>query len=71
MVASRDGKKLLVTVGERGMDLEAGRAAIWEVAIVTGRHGVFASGLRNQNGLAWEPDSGVRCHNSSAKCTEP
>lgn len=65
LIASRDGKKLFVTVGsnsnvaERGMDAEAGRAAIWAVDIATGSHRVFASGLRNPNGLAWEPGSGM------------
>lgn len=65
LIASRDGSKLYVTVGsnsnvaERGMALEAERAAIWEVDIRTGAHRIFASGLRNPNGLAWEPDSGA------------
>lgn len=65
LIASKDGKKLFVTVGsnsnvaERGMAAEAGRAAIWEVDIASGSHRVFASGLRNPNGLAWEPGSGA------------
>ena len=65
LMASKDGKQLMVTVGsnsnvaERGMDAEAGRAAIWAVDIATGSHRVFASGLRNPNGLAWEPGSGT------------
>jgi glucose/arabinose dehydrogenase len=65
LIASPDGSKLYVTVGsnsnvaERGMEVEAGRAAIWEVDIATGSHRVFASGLRNPNGLAWEPASGA------------
>jgi len=65
LIASRDGSKLYVTVGsnsnvaERGMAAEAGRAAIWEVDVKTGKHRVFASGLRNPNGLAWEPQSGA------------
>lgn len=64
VIASRDGKKLYVTVGsnsnvaENGMDKEQGRAAIWEVDPATGQHRIFASGLRNPNGLAWEPHSG-------------
>ncbi|MDR0281618.1 MAG: sorbosone dehydrogenase family protein [Paucimonas sp.] len=64
VIASRDGKKLYVTVGsnsnvaENGMDKEKERAAIWEVDPATGQHRVFASGLRNPNGLAWEPHSG-------------
>jgi glucose/arabinose dehydrogenase len=61
LIASPDGKKLYVTVGsnsnaaENGLDQEHGRAAIWEVELPTGQHRVFASGLRNPNGLAWEP----------------
>ena len=65
LIASPDGRKLYVTVGsnsnvgERGMKVEEGRAAIWEVDIQTGAHRVFASGLRNPNGMAWEPHSGA------------
>lgn len=63
VIASADGRKLYVTVGsnsnvaERGIEVEAGRAAIWEVDTKTGDHRLFATGLRNPNGLAWEPDS--------------
>ncbi|GAB3253346.1 sorbosone dehydrogenase family protein [Chitinimonas naiadis] len=65
LILSQDGLKLYVTVGsnsnvaERGMAEEAGRAAIWEVDIASGAHRIFASGLRNPNGLAWEPSSGA------------
>jgi glucose/arabinose dehydrogenase len=65
VIASRDGSKLYVTVGsnsnvgENGMDQEQGRAAIWEVDRATGNHRIFASGLRNPNGMAWEPQSGA------------
>ncbi len=65
LIASPDGKRLFASVGsnsnvaERGMAVEAQRAAIWEVDIQTGAHRVFASGLRNPNGMAWEPRSGV------------
>ncbi|HSO45010.1 MAG TPA: sorbosone dehydrogenase family protein, partial [Rhodoferax sp.] len=65
IIVSPDGKKLFVTVGsnsnvaERGMAAEAGRAAIWEVDLQSGAHRVFASGLRNPNGMAWEPHSGA------------
>ena len=61
MIASQDGSKLYITVGsnsnigEKGMDNEVGRAAIWELDIDSGKHRVFASGLRNPNGMAWEP----------------
>ena len=65
VIASKDGSKLYVTVGsnsnvaENGMDKEEGRAAIWEVDRATGNHRIFASGLRNPNGLSWEPQSGA------------
>jgi glucose/arabinose dehydrogenase len=65
IIASQDEKKLFVTVGsnsnvaERGMAAEAGRAAIWEVDLQSGAHRVFASGLRNPNGMAWEPRTGA------------
>jgi glucose/arabinose dehydrogenase len=65
LLASADGRKLYVTVGsnsnvgENGIAAEAGRAAIWEIDLESGAHRVFASGLRNPNGLAWEPDSGA------------
>jgi glucose/arabinose dehydrogenase len=65
LIASRDGSKLYVTVGsnsnvaENGMEAEEGRAAIWEVDPKTGSHRVFAFGLRNPNGLAWEPATGA------------
>ncbi|TWC10722.1 MULTISPECIES: sorbosone dehydrogenase family protein [unclassified Pseudomonas] len=65
VIASRDGSKLYVTTGsnsnvaENGMEAEEGRAAIWEVDRATGNHRIFASGLRNPNGLAWEPHSGA------------
>ncbi|WP_332761896.1 sorbosone dehydrogenase family protein [Pseudomonas koreensis] len=65
VIASKDGSKLYVTVGsnsnvgENGLDQEEGRAAIWEVDRATGNHRIFASGIRNPNGLAWEPSSGA------------
>ena len=65
VMASPDGSKLYVTVGsnsnvaERGMEAEAGRAAIWEVDPKTGRDRVFASGLRNPNGMGWAPETGA------------
>ena len=65
LIANADGSRLYATVGsnsnvgERGMAAEAGRAAIWEIDIRTGSHREFASGLRNPNGLAWEPASGA------------
>ncbi len=65
VIASPDGSKLYVTVGsnsnvaENGMDKEKERAAIWEVDPKSGAHRIFASGLRNPNGMAWEPESGA------------
>ena len=65
IIASRDGSRLYVTVGsnsnvgENGMDNEVDRAAILEVDRATGRSRLFASGLRNPNGLDWQPQSGV------------
>lgn len=65
LIANEEGTRLYVTVGsnsnvaERGMQAEAGRAAIWEVEIRSATHRIFASGLRNPNGLAWEPESGA------------
>jgi glucose/arabinose dehydrogenase len=65
VIASKDGSKLYVTVGsnsnvgENGLDQEEGRAAIWEVDRATGNHRIFASGLRNPNGMSWEPTSGA------------
>ena len=65
VAASPDGSRLYVTVGsnsnvgENGMAVEEGRAAVWAVDPRTGEHRVFASGLRNPNGLAFEPRSGA------------
>lgn len=61
LIASADGTKLYVGVGsnsnagERGIDAEKERAAIWEIDPAAGTHRVLASGLRNPAGLAWEP----------------
>ena len=65
IIASRDGTKLYATVGsnsnvaENGIAAEEGRAAIWEVDVATGNKRLFATGIRNPNGLAWEPNSGT------------
>jgi len=64
LIASPDGTKLYVTVGsnsnvgERGMEAETGRASIWEVDPQSGAHRIYASGLRNANGMAWVPGTG-------------
>jgi glucose/arabinose dehydrogenase len=65
LIASRDGSRLYVTVGsnsnvaEKGMEVEEGRAAIWEVDPKSGSKRLFATGLRNPNGMAWEPATGA------------
>ncbi len=65
LLPSPDGTKLYAGVGslsniaESGMDVEEGRAAIWELDLATGSSRVFAGGLRNAVGMAWEPQTGV------------
>jgi glucose/arabinose dehydrogenase len=65
LLASPDGKKLFVGVGslsniaDSGMAVEEGRAAIYELDLVDGSNRIFAGGLRNPVGLAWEPQTGV------------
>jgi glucose/arabinose dehydrogenase len=65
LLASPDGARLYVTVGsdsnvgEHGMSKEVGRAAVYEIDLATGHSRIYASGLRNPNGLAWEPHSGA------------
>jgi glucose/arabinose dehydrogenase len=64
VIASPDGSRLYVTsgsnsnVGENGMEAEENRAAILEIDPHGKTMRLFASGLRNPNGLAWQPDSG-------------
>jgi glucose/arabinose dehydrogenase len=65
VIASRDGTRLYATVGsnsnvaENGMQEEEGRAAIWEIDRASGRARVFAFGLRNPNGMDFEPQTGA------------
>jgi len=65
LVASADGTKLFVgvgsnsNIGENSLEEEVGRAAIHEIDIATGAARIFASGLRNPVGMAWQPDSGA------------
>jgi len=65
VIASPSGDRLFVAVGsnsnvgENGLAAEAGRAAIWIVDPATGAHSVYADGLRNPVGLAFEPSTGT------------
>jgi len=65
VIASPDGTKLYATVGsnsnaaENGIEVEADRAAVMEIDLATRQTRTFASGFRNANGLAWQPDSGA------------
>ncbi len=63
IIASESGRYLYATVGsnsnigENGMDIEAGRAAIWQVDLNDNIKRLFATGLRNPVGMTWEPTS--------------
>ncbi|AVA25155.1 sorbosone dehydrogenase family protein [Rhizobium sp. NXC24] len=63
LLASPDGSLLFVGVGsnsnitENGIQAEKDRASIWEVDRATGHSRIFADGLRNPNGLSWEPQT--------------
>ena len=65
LLANKDGTKLFVTVGsgsnigEKGLEIEEGRATILEFDIASGKSRIFASGLRNANGMAFEPSTGA------------
>ncbi|MBX3531295.1 MAG: sorbosone dehydrogenase family protein [Rhizobiaceae bacterium] len=65
LIASWDGAKLYATVGsnsnvgENGMETEESRAAVLEIDLATRQVRIFASGLRNPNGLAWNPENGA------------
>ena len=65
LIASADGSRLYASVGsnsnagEHGIEAEHERAAVWEIDRATGAHRVFASGLRNPVGMAWEPETGA------------
>jgi glucose/arabinose dehydrogenase len=65
LLASPDGRKLyagvgsLSNIGDKGMEAEQGRACIYELDVETGDSRIFASGLRNPVGLAWEPTTGA------------
>ena len=61
LLPSVDGKKLyvgvgsLTNIGDNGFEVEEGRACIYELDVVKGKNRIFASGLRNPVGMAWEP----------------
>ncbi|MBR1152358.1 sorbosone dehydrogenase family protein [Bradyrhizobium sp. JYMT SZCCT0428] len=65
LLPSPDGKKLYAGVGsltniaDNGMEVEEGRAAIHELDLAGGSSRIFAGGLRNAVGMAWEPQTGV------------
>lgn len=65
LIASPDGAYLYATVGsnsnvgENGLDNEERRAAILQIDLKTRQSRIFASGLRNPNGMAWQPETGV------------
>ncbi|MBR1197361.1 sorbosone dehydrogenase family protein [Bradyrhizobium sp. AUGA SZCCT0240] len=65
LLPSPDGKKLYAGVGsltniaDNGMEVEEGRAAIHELDLAGGTSRIFAGGLRNAVGMAWEPQTGV------------
>lgn len=65
LLPSADGRKLYAGVGslsniaDNGMEVEQGRACIYEIDLATGTSRIFASGLRNPVGLAWEPRTGT------------
>ncbi len=65
LLANGEGTKLFVTVGsgsnigEKGLEIENGRATILEFDIASGQSRIFASGLRNANGMAIEPTTGA------------
>ncbi|WP_250473783.1 sorbosone dehydrogenase family protein [Caballeronia sp. GAFFF1] len=65
IIASPDGKRLYVTVGsnsnaaENGIEAENGRAAIMEVDIASRQTRLYATGLRNPNGMSWQPQTGA------------
>ncbi|WP_457584730.1 PQQ-dependent sugar dehydrogenase [Ensifer canadensis] len=65
VIANPAGTKLYATVGsnsnvgENGIEAEANRAAVLEIGLASQDVRLFASGLRNPNGLSWQPESGA------------
>jgi glucose/arabinose dehydrogenase len=64
LLPSRDGRRLYVgvgslsNIGEHGLAAEEGRACIYELDLATHHSRIYAAGLRNPVGLAWEPVTG-------------
>lgn len=64
LLLSPDGKKLYAAVGsssnigDNGVAAEQGRAAIWEIDVASGKYRQFANGMRNPNGMGWNPSTG-------------
>lgn len=65
LIASPDGTRLYVGVGsnsnvaENGLEEEKDRAAVLEIEVDSGRRRIYADGLRNPVGMAWEPQTGA------------
>ena len=65
LLPSADGRKLyagvgsLTNIGDLGFPIEEGRACIYEIDLASGTSRIFAGGLRNPVGMAWEPNTGV------------
>ena len=65
LIVSPDRKRIYAGVGsltniaDEGMEAEEGRAAIWELDLESGQARIFAGGLRNAVGMAWEPVTGA------------
>lgn len=64
LLLSSDGRRLYVAIGsasniaENGMDVDRGRASIWEINLGTGESRQYAAGMRNPNGMGWNPSTG-------------
>ena len=65
LLPSLDSRKLYVgvgslsNIGDSGLEVEEGRACIHELDLTNGISRIFAAGLRNPVGLAWEPNTGA------------
>lgn len=65
VIANPAGTRLYISIGsnsnvaENGLAKEAGRARIIEFDVASAQVRPFATGLRNPNGMAWQPQSGA------------